>query len=109
MKKGSVSAIPFDNCSFDLVLCKGALHEVKELEKAVSEMARVCKRDGFLIIIDLQRFSRLRFMLYRFIVRLLERHCDDVHPGFTREQLLKLLAHAEFEEIQYQQLPDKGR
>lgn len=109
VKKGSVLAIPFDDCSFDLVLCKGVLHEVKQLEKAVAEMARVCKRDGFLIIIDLQRFSRLRFELYRFIVRLLGRHCDDVHPGFTREQLLKLLAHEQLEELQYQQLPDKGR
>jgi len=109
VKKGSVSAIPLDDCSFDLVLCKGVLHEVKQLEKVFSEMARVCKRDGFLIIIDLQRFSRLRFIPYRFIVRLFGRHCDDVHPGFTREQLLKLLAHVQFEEILYQQLPDKGR
>ena len=109
VKKGSVLAIPFDDCSFDLVLCKGILHEVKQLEKAVSEMARVYRRDGFLIIIDLRRFSRLRFKLYRFTALLLGRHCDDVHPGFTREQLLKLLAHEQFEELQYQQLPDNGR
>jgi ubiquinone/menaquinone biosynthesis C-methylase UbiE len=109
VKEGSILAIPFDDCSFDLVLCKGVLHEAKQLEKAVAEMTRVCKRDGFLIIIDLQRFSRLRFELYRFIVRLLRGHCDDVHPGFTRKQLLKLLAHEQLEIFQYQQLPEKGR
>ncbi len=109
VKEGSILEIPFDNCSFDFVLCKGVLHEVKQLKRAVSEMARVCKRDGFLVIIDLQRFSQLRFGLYRFIVRLLGRHCDDVHPGFTRENLLKLLAHEQFEELQYRQLPEKGR
>jgi len=109
VKEGSVLAIPFDDCSFDLVLCKGVLHEVERLEKAVAEMARVCKRDGFLTIIDLQRFSRLRFELYRFIVRLLGHHCDDVHPGFTRKQLLKLLAQEQMEILRYQQLPDKGR
>ncbi len=109
VKEGSVLAIPFDDCSFDLVLCKGVLHEVKQLKKAVVEMARVCKRDGFLTIIDLQRFSRLRFELYRFLIRLLRGHCDDVHPGFTRNQLLKLLVHEQLEILRYQQLPDKGR
>lgn len=39
VKKGSVLEIPFEDCSFDLVLCKGVLHEIKQLEKAVAEMA----------------------------------------------------------------------
>ena len=43
VKRGSVLTVPFDDRLFDLVLRKGVLHEVKQLEKAVSEMARVCK------------------------------------------------------------------
>ena len=109
VKDGSVLAIPFDDRSFDLVLCKGVLHEVKQLKKAVAEMARVCKLDGILIIIDLQRFSRVKFQLYRFLASLSRHSLDDVHPGFTREQLLRLLVNEHLEELQYQQLPDKGR
>jgi len=109
VKVGSVLAIPFDDRSFDLVLCKGVLHEVKQLKKAVAEMSRVCKPNGTLTIIDLQRFSRLKFQLYRFHARLSRHKPDDVHPGLTREQLLELLVNEHFEELQYQQLPVKGR
>jgi len=109
VKEGSVLAIPFDDCTFDLVLCKGVLHEIKQLKKAVAEITRVSKPCGIVAIIDLQRFSRVKFELYKFQAFLRGHHCADVHPGFTREQLLKLLTYERLEELLYQQLPDKGR
>lgn len=89
---GSVLDIPVAEHTFDLILCKGILHEVRQLDQAIGEMARVCKQDGFITIIDFQRHSRLKFELYRLMVRLRGRHCIDVHPGFTRKHVLKLLS-----------------
>jgi ubiquinone/menaquinone biosynthesis C-methylase UbiE len=109
IKQGSVLDIPADDDVFDLVLCKGILHEVRQLDRALAEMKRVCKQDGLITIMDFQRFSRLRFELYRIAVRLRGRHCGDVHPGFTQEQLLRLLPPQGLEQVSYQQLPDKWR
>jgi len=108
VKRASVLAIPSDNATFDMVICKGVLHEVKNVDKAVAEMARVCKAEGVVSIIDVQRFSRLRFELYRLKMRLSRRRCVDVHPGFTQEQLRKYLAYHQLEVILYEQLPERG-
>ncbi|MHA2294745.1 MAG: class I SAM-dependent methyltransferase [Candidatus Hodarchaeales archaeon] len=105
--KGSVLSIPAENAVFDLILCKGILHEVRELNKALKEMARTIKERGILTIIDFQRFSRVKFRLYKFKARRSGFQGDDIHPGFTRPQLLNLLTKQEFEEISFQLLPQK--
>jgi ubiquinone/menaquinone biosynthesis C-methylase UbiE len=109
VKEGSISAIPAEDGAFDLVLCKGILHEVPQLDQAVAEMARVCRPGGLIAVMDFQRISRLKFELYRALVYLRSRRCDDRYPGFTREQLRRLLARHHLEEFDYRQLPDKGR
>ena len=38
-----------DNCA-DLILCNFTLHHVKELDKMISEITRILKPDGYLII-----------------------------------------------------------
>jgi len=107
--RGSVLDIPADDDAFDLVLCKGMLHEVRQLGRALAEMARVCKPEGLISILDIQRFSRLSFELYRLKALLRGRRTHDVHPGFTREQLLKLLSEQRLDEIKYEQLSSTWR
>lgn len=109
VKEGSVLNIPADDQSFDMILCKGILHEVQHLDKALMEMRRVCKRDGLITIVDFQRFSRFKFELYRIAALLRGHRASDVHPGFTREQLLRLILQQQLEEVSYQQLSDKRR
>ncbi|MCL0057344.1 methyltransferase domain-containing protein [Dehalococcoidia bacterium] len=109
VKEGSVLNIPADDQSFDMILCKGVLHEVRQLDKALIEMRRVCKRDGLITVVDFQRFSRFRFELYRIATLLRGHRWSDVHPGFTREQLLRLILDQQLEEVSYQQLSDKWR
>ena len=46
--KNSTINLP-DNCA-DLILCNFTLHHVKELEKMISEITRILKPDGYLII-----------------------------------------------------------
>lgn len=49
---GSLSALPFANSSFDGVYCIETLEHLPDTEAALSEMARVLKPDGTLIVID---------------------------------------------------------
>jgi ubiquinone/menaquinone biosynthesis C-methylase UbiE len=108
-REGSILHIPAEDNWFDFVLCKGVLHEVRQLDQAFVELARVCKPGGHIAIIDFQRFSRLKFELYRLKLRLRRQPCVDIHPGFRRERLLGLLRQQQFEEVSYHQLSDKWR
>lgn len=49
---GDSSSLPFSNESFDTVICTDAIHHFKNPEKSISEMVRVLKSDGKLIIFD---------------------------------------------------------
>ena len=109
VKEGSVLHIPADDLAFDLVLCKGILHEVRPLGKAFAEMRRVCREGGFVSILDFQRFAPFGFRLYQFSMRLRGKPCVDVHPGFTRLQLSRLLSQYLLEEVSYERLPEKWR
>ena len=48
--RGSALEMPFPDATFDVVLCTDALHHIKNLDRAVAEMARVVKPDGTILI-----------------------------------------------------------
>ncbi len=50
-----VYQLPFPERSFDVVVCKDSLHHFDNLRKALKEMLRVLKKDGFLYLQDLRR------------------------------------------------------
>lgn len=52
VKKGTVTAIPFKDNSFDLVTCLDVLYHawVEDNDKAISELYRVIKKDGIILI-----------------------------------------------------------
>ncbi len=62
--RGSTLDVPFDDRTFDVIFCRGVLHEVRRIGRALEEMACVCKPSGILCIVDIQRFSRFRFEAY---------------------------------------------
>lgn len=49
---GDAEKLPMRPASFDLVTCRVALHHFADPERAVAEMARVCKPDGLVAVID---------------------------------------------------------
>ncbi len=49
---GDVEKLPARPASFDLVTCRVALHHFGSPERALAEMARVCKPDGLVAVID---------------------------------------------------------
>lgn len=44
--------LPFRSNSFDLVFCNFALHHIKDVEKIISEVSRVLKKDGWFYCIE---------------------------------------------------------
>jgi SAM-dependent methyltransferase len=47
---GDVHALPFKNESYDGVICTAVLEHVRDVDKVISEMHRVLKKDGVAII-----------------------------------------------------------
>jgi SAM-dependent methyltransferase len=53
LQEGNAAALPFVDDSFDLVFCRTALHHMADPERAVQEMARVCRPGGRVVVEDM--------------------------------------------------------
>ncbi|MGO9388158.1 MAG: class I SAM-dependent methyltransferase, partial [Methanobacterium sp.] len=54
-REGDASNMPFDNESFDFIICTAAFKNFTKPIKALNEMYRVLKHNGKALIIDLRR------------------------------------------------------
>lgn len=50
---GEAEALPFPDAAFDRVTCRFAFHHFVDPSRVLNEMARVCKRAGRVVVIDL--------------------------------------------------------
>lgn len=53
LQEGNAAELPFLDESFDLVVCRGALHHFARPERPVAEMARVCRPEGRVVVGDM--------------------------------------------------------
>ena len=53
LQEGHAAALPFVDASFDLVFCRTALHHFPRPERCVTEMARVCRPGGRVVLSDM--------------------------------------------------------
>ena len=49
---GEVEALPFESNSFSIVVSRFGFHHFLEQAKVLAEMARVCKKDGCVLVVD---------------------------------------------------------
>jgi ubiquinone/menaquinone biosynthesis C-methylase UbiE len=49
---GDVTALPFPFGAFDIAVCRGVLHHVRRPELVVSELARVTRPGGLVLVVD---------------------------------------------------------
>lgn len=103
--EGSILDLPFPDETFDVVFCLGVLHEIRDLDRAFHELFRVLRSDGRVVIADFQRFSRLKFAIYRARHWLRGKPCLDVHPGFSHQRLAERLEANGLGEASYQTPP----
>ncbi len=57
LQRENILSLSFADKTFDYILCWGVLMHIPEIEKAISELDRVLKKDGFLVIYEVNMFS----------------------------------------------------
>ncbi len=91
----SVTALPFDSQSFDLVICANAFHYFENPQLALAEMKRVVKPDGTVIILD---WCRDYFLLQ--VLNSLFRFIDPAYQQcYTQRELEQLLITTGFDVV----------
>lgn len=68
IRQGSVLSIPYPDESFDMVFSHGVLHHVPEIRKAQSEIRRVLRPDGELVVMLYAKFS-LNYLISICLIR----------------------------------------
>jgi ubiquinone/menaquinone biosynthesis C-methylase UbiE len=53
LQEANAARLPFASASFDLVFCRAAVHHFAEPAAQVSEMARVCRAGGRVVLLDM--------------------------------------------------------
>ena len=114
-RQGDAAAIPFENESFDFLLCRAAFKNFTQPVRALQEMYRVLKPGGRALIIDLRKdasresiaagvhsmgLSKVSALMTRLTFRfvLLKR-------AYTRPEFEEMLSHTDFESIKIRENP----
>lgn len=105
--------LPFEDASFDLVFSWGVIHHTSDMSRALSELVRVCRPGGKLVLMLYHRRS-LFFVAYRALARFLPLarrlgfHFEGARAGeregfiarhFTRREVERMLAEHGLERI----------
>jgi ubiquinone/menaquinone biosynthesis C-methylase UbiE len=92
LQEADAQALPFVDESFDVVFCRSSLHHFDDPDRAVSEMIRVCRFGGRVVLVDLVAPRAAVRDLYDHVHRLidpshvrafLEVELADLLPGGT--------------------------
>ena len=91
------NSLPFPEKSFDLVMCNSVLHHLAEPEKLFSEMARLAKSGGAILLRDLRRPGRFvhPWHVWRngrhYSGEMLRLYRASVRAAYTLEELQRML------------------
>lgn len=96
---GNSQMLPFEDESFDLVICRSLLHHLQNPQTAVSEISRVLTRKGCITVADTN--TSLLSYIPRILVKNGEHFSED-HKNMSLVQLKKIFEpHFLIFEIQY--------
>ena len=84
-KLGDVEHLPYENDAFDIITCSHSFHHYPDQKRAVSEMHRVLKPGGKLMIIDGSKDNILGKFIYGVVIKWIERHIYHIPAGEMRE------------------------
>jgi len=83
LKEGTALALPFADNSFDIIFSSGVLHHIPEIKRVQSEVSRVLRPDGELIVMLYAKWS-LNYLLSISVARrlgLIALHLASCDPG----------------------------
>jgi SAM-dependent methyltransferase len=90
LQEGNAERLPFVDASFDVVFCRSSLHHFGDPQQAMSEMVRVCRHEGRIVLLDIvppdaavrDRFDHVHRLLDPSHVHsFLERELAELLPG----------------------------
>lgn len=81
IKVGDVKNLPFEDNSFDVIVCSEVLEHVSEYEKAIMEFKRCINPEGFLVLSFPNEFtvSLGRLLILKFPIREID-HINSIKP-----------------------------
>lgn len=93
IQKASLYSLPFENESFDIVLCNQVLEHIPKLSTALSELYRVLKKDGLLIAGVPNEGCLMARLRNKVIQRSISQKTDHIN-FFTKKSFTQLLVKA---------------
>lgn len=61
-KRADATGLPFKNRIFDVVFTKDTLHHVQDVDKALSEIKRVTKKNGLIYVVEANRYNPIFYI-----------------------------------------------
>lgn len=99
LRRGELEALPIDDGRLDAATVMLVLHHIAEPQKALSEVARVLKPGGTLVVVDMLPHDRESY----------RQQMGHAWLGFSEEHITRLLGDAGFESIRIVALPPDTR
>ena len=81
-KVGDVEELPYEKDTFDIITCSHSFHHYPDQKKALSEMHRILKDDGRLMIIDGSRDKVIGKLIFGAVIKKVEK---DIYHVLARE------------------------
>jgi ubiquinone/menaquinone biosynthesis C-methylase UbiE len=103
VSEGDAEQLPFEDAAFDFVFSWGVIHHSSDMDKALSELVRVCKPDGAVVIMVYHRRS-LFYAFYKLfqrflpVMRRLGFHFEGARGGETDGLIARHFTRAELRE-----------
>jgi ubiquinone/menaquinone biosynthesis C-methylase UbiE len=63
--EGDVFKLPFEDGSFDIVICQGVLHHTSDPYRGFKELVRICRPGGFINVYPYNRYNHWRHNLQK--------------------------------------------
>lgn len=112
-RRGNASAMPFEEQSFDFLLCRAAFKNFSEPVRALEEMYRVLKPGGRALIIDLrgdadnksinQAINGMGLGLANRVMTKLTFRCLLLKRAYTRKQFEEMISKTKFHHAEIQE------
>src|SRR5215510_9562892 len=99
LRRGELEGLPIDNARLDAATLMLVLHHIAEPSKALSEVARVLKPGGKLVLVDMLPHDREGY----------RQQMGHAWLGFSEEHATRLLGEAGFESIRIVALPPDAK